>query len=68
MGWLEKKQIVLQYHPDQQSENYRYFEFKAEENERTDGYYMTRACWDEMGNPLFITVTVVPGKQLDKAD
>lgn len=58
-GRLHKRSVLMNLHPEQQSENYMYFEHMGD-GERTDGYYMTRAHWDDFGQPETITVVVYP--------
>jgi hypothetical protein len=59
-----KREVIMEKHAYQQSPNFVYFEAQADDEERTDGYYMTLDRWDDMNRPETITVTVVPGDTL----
>ena len=63
---LIRREVVLHKHPDQNSEHFIYFEAKVDDDERTDGYYMTRRDWNDFGYPETITVIAVPGDTLNK--
>lgn len=54
---LVNHQVVMDLHEEQQSTEYLYFEHKPEDEERTDGYYMTRQTWEDMHQPTSIVVS-----------
>jgi hypothetical protein len=62
---LSKRAAIMHKHEIQCSENYVYFELKPEDNERTDGYYMTKQDWEDFDQPSVLTVVVKPGDRLN---
>lgn len=65
---ISKHRIVMDLHTDQHTKDFVYFEAEKVDEERTDGYYMTRELFEDFGSPETITVSVEPGDLLNPPD
>lgn len=60
---LEKKQTLLQLHPEQHTDTHAYFQYEGDDDAFRVGYYLPMVDWVDMGSPNEITVTVIPRRR-----
>ena len=62
---LEKKQTLLQLHPEQHTDTHTYFQYEGDDDAIRVGYYLPMVDWVDMGSPNEITVTVIPDDAME---
>lgn len=65
MTQLTKKQTLLKIHAEQHNDTHTYFQYEGDDDAYRVGYYVPFVDWVNMGCPQQVTVTVVPGNQME---